>query len=304
MFDRPPGAGVTSVPARFHGLRIYGPQTGSGAGTSVASAGDLNGDGRPDVAIGAPGPIPAFKPKGPRTAGAAYVVYGRTRTGIVDLARLGAGGFSFSGAALGDRTGDGIAAGPLLQPGAGTSIPSVPDIVVGAPRASRARGAVYVVPAVPVIVSDRSIRVSRSGRAAVQMRCILPRGLRCFGAVRIRPVGSRTQIGRRAFSIPGGHRLTKQILLSSSARRQLARNGSMRVRVTASTPVDSSGPNLTGYRNAHPAPALTAGAARSRGGNAREAAAVSNGPTSTLRSPARLRLAASSACPIFGESRA
>jgi FG-GAP repeat len=207
-------------------LRIYGAQTGAGAGTSVASVGDLNADGRPDVALGAPGPFPAFRPKGPRTAGSAFVVYVRSRPGIADLAKLGTSGFSFSGAALGDRTGEAVAAGNA-------------ELIVGAPRADRARGVVYVIPAVPYVLSDRPIRVSRVGRAAVQIRNIQPLGQRAFGALRIRSDTGRV-IGRRAFSVPGGRTLTKQVLLSRSARAQLARRGTLRVTVTASTPLQGT----------------------------------------------------------------
>jgi hypothetical protein len=215
-----------SPTASLSGLRIYGPHIGSGAGTSVASAGDMNGDGRADIALGAPGTAPAYVPKGPRTPGAAYVVYARTKPGIIDLAKLGAGGFSFRGAGLGDRTGDSIAAGPL-----GTRDP---QLVVGAPRAHNLRGAVYVVPPVPVLVSDRSIRVSRSGRASVTLRCVA--SARCSAIVEIHSLASGRLIGRRAYSVNSGSTRTKQIKLTSAGLRELRRTGKLRVSVAALTP--------------------------------------------------------------------
>ena len=71
------------------GFRIDG-APGDRAGSAVAPAGDVNGDGRPDLLIGASG------------TGRAYVVFGRPTPGNVDLGSLGTGGFRIVGRGIGD----------------------------------------------------------------------------------------------------------------------------------------------------------------------------------------------------------
>jgi hypothetical protein len=85
------------------------------AGTGVADVGDVNGDGIPDVGV---------------TDGAgqaAFVVYGRTGGGTVDLAHLGADGITIDGTGLpgfagsaisaaGDVNGDGLADVAITRP--------------------------------------------------------------------------------------------------------------------------------------------------------------------------------------------
>ncbi len=117
------------------GFRIQGTR-GDLLGASLAGPGDVNGDGIPDILIGAPG-----QPQS-GVAGRAYVVFGARRTGTLSLAHLGPAGIvmrgergdlaGFSVAAIGDVNHDGLA-----------------DFAVGAPWASPncrpAAGAVYVV---------------------------------------------------------------------------------------------------------------------------------------------------------------
>jgi hypothetical protein len=54
------------------GFRIDGAAAGDQSGRSVASAGDVNGDGRPDVIVGAPFADPSSR----TDAGSSYVIYG------------------------------------------------------------------------------------------------------------------------------------------------------------------------------------------------------------------------------------
>ena len=100
------------------GFRIDGAADGGPppmAGFSVAGAGDVNGDGRSDVIVGAP-----RAGNNGWYSGSAYVVFGRTATTSVDLGALGANGFrldgnhvhaeaGFSVAGAGDHNGDGRA---------------------------------------------------------------------------------------------------------------------------------------------------------------------------------------------------
>ncbi len=99
------------------GFEIVGEAAGDIAGTSVSAAGDVNGDGLPDLVIGAP----KAAINGPST-GSAYVVFGKADTAPVflELVALGEGGFAIEGEAsqhfagrsvgdAGDVNGDGLA---------------------------------------------------------------------------------------------------------------------------------------------------------------------------------------------------
>jgi len=88
------------------GFRISGQAASDGAGCSVASAGDVNGDGIDDLIIGAAMNDPA----GRTNAGAAYVVFGTTGgfAANLNLSTLnGANGFKLQGSlfATGERAG-------------------------------------------------------------------------------------------------------------------------------------------------------------------------------------------------------
>jgi FG-GAP-like repeat/FG-GAP repeat len=126
-----------------HGYRIQG-TAGESLGDSVANAGDVNGDGRPDALVGAP----SGGRNGRFISGSVYVIFGRTSTGTVDVTALGSGGYRIDGAASGDRIGRAVAgAGDLNGDGR-------PDAIIGAPFRNdtftptdpfNTRGAVYVV---------------------------------------------------------------------------------------------------------------------------------------------------------------
>src|SRR5205809_780108 len=82
-------------------LQIPGAMTGEWAGTWVAAAGDVNGDGHADVIVGA-----SAADSNQRTdSGSAYVVFGKPTSATVDLAKLGDGGFRIDGAAAYDHAG-------------------------------------------------------------------------------------------------------------------------------------------------------------------------------------------------------
>jgi HYR domain/FG-GAP-like repeat/FG-GAP repeat len=125
-----------------HGFRIDGAHggdpgyVGDQAGWALDGAGDVNGDGRADVLLGAPG----ASNNGRRFSGSAFVVFGTPSTANVDLAALGAGGIRIDGAGggtppvppndpgtLGDQAGFSVAGGGDMT-GDGR-----PDVLVGAP---------------------------------------------------------------------------------------------------------------------------------------------------------------------------
>ncbi|MDE3016885.1 MAG: FG-GAP repeat protein [Pseudomonadota bacterium] len=110
-----------------------------GGGKSSVTIADVNGDGIPDLIIGAP----TASPNG-SNSGSVYVVFG-TRTGFPDPLPLntlnGTNGFELDGAAPNDDTGSSVAAGDVNGDG-------VADIIIGAGTASpngSDSGSVYVV---------------------------------------------------------------------------------------------------------------------------------------------------------------
>jgi len=124
-----------------NGFKINGVSAGNETGFSVASAGDVNGDGVGDLVIGAPGADPHGN-----GSGAAYVVFGQSSgfSSSLDLSALdGTNGFRISGEAAHDGSGFSVASAGDFN-GDGFS-----DLIIGAPYATANGhsygGAAYVV---------------------------------------------------------------------------------------------------------------------------------------------------------------
>lgn len=99
------GVGIASLIGPGSGAVIAGENEDDEAGRSVSGAGDVNGDGRDDVLIGAPLADPNSS-----ISGRAYVVFGRADGMLpANVSTLnGANGFAMNGAALLDTAGGSV----------------------------------------------------------------------------------------------------------------------------------------------------------------------------------------------------
>ncbi len=116
---------LADVEAGTGGFMVAGARPGDGSGFSVSEAGDVDGDGTPDLVVGAPSADPA----GREGAGASYVVFGKAGGQAVELAAIAAGdgGFVMRGVHGGDGSGWSVAgAGDVNGDG-------LADVIVGAP---------------------------------------------------------------------------------------------------------------------------------------------------------------------------
>ncbi len=125
---------LATVAAGTGGFVIHGRNTVDLSGFSVASAGDINGDGFADLVIGAP--FSAASKQFGLQIGEAYVVYGKASGfgASVDLATIaaGTGGFVIRGLNTQDQVGISVAAaGDINADG-------YDDIIIGADRAASA----------------------------------------------------------------------------------------------------------------------------------------------------------------------
>ena len=121
------------------GFRIDGAAAGDVAGFSVSDAGDVNGDGRDDVIVGAYG----ADNNGRDHSGSTYVIYGSASPATIDLNVLGSEeGFRIDGAASYDEAGWAVSdAGDVNGDGRD-------DVIVGAHYADNngsTSGSAYVI---------------------------------------------------------------------------------------------------------------------------------------------------------------
>jgi hypothetical protein len=121
-----------------NGFRLTGIDPDDGAGFSVSSAGDVNGDGFADLIVGA---FLAESSGGATSEGESYVVFGKaswTATPTLDLATLdGINGFRLSGIDEQDFSGWFVSSAEDVN-GDGFA-----DLIVGAPQANDAGGALF-----------------------------------------------------------------------------------------------------------------------------------------------------------------
>ncbi len=123
------------------GYRIFGAAAGDSTGASLARLDDLNGDGRAELAIGAPNADNNSRAE----SGSVYVVYSKATTSDIDLAALGTDGFRVDGPPASSPS-FGI---NLLAAGADFNGDAKPDIVVGnswaSPNGRTRAGSAWVV---------------------------------------------------------------------------------------------------------------------------------------------------------------
>jgi hypothetical protein len=113
------------------GFTITGPAAGCLAGWAVSLGGDVNGDGKSDMLIGAPGCL--------SNAGTVYLVYGKASPVSFTLSGSMTQGVSFTGGTPGDLVGSSVAVGGDFN-GDGKA-----DMLIGAPGYSSNTGIVYLI---------------------------------------------------------------------------------------------------------------------------------------------------------------
>ena len=112
------------------GIEVLGANTGDASGTTVASAGDFNGDGFDDLLIGSPARS---------SGGLAHIVFGGPALENVSLSASPFSGWTLLGESAGDEAGLSLAAAGDVN-GDGLA-----DVIVGAPGANLDAGRSYVV---------------------------------------------------------------------------------------------------------------------------------------------------------------
>jgi hypothetical protein len=115
------------------GFLVHGSRADARAGFSVAGAGDVNGDGLSDIAIGAPERSPDNWGSLP---GAVYVIFGRPDRAPVDLGELDAGGEIGQAQGFVVRGGDVTSLGSAVSAAGYFDADALADIVASSPDAS------------------------------------------------------------------------------------------------------------------------------------------------------------------------
>ena len=115
---------LSDIAAGTGGFVIKGQSASDQSGTSVSSAGDVNGDGLADLIVGATGGDPDRR----SDAGRSYVVFGRSAGAVIELSAVaaGSGGFVIKGQSATDQSGTSVSgAGDVNGDG-------LADLIVGA----------------------------------------------------------------------------------------------------------------------------------------------------------------------------
>jgi Ca2+-binding RTX toxin-like protein len=202
----------------MNGFRVLAPESFRVA--TVAAAGDLNGDGRADLVIGAPGVDTSVS-----DAGAGFIIYGRQGGfgATVDLSGAGAGVSRLTGATGAERIGEFVAGGHDLN-GDGRG-----DLIVGG------RSSAYVLFGAAFPPSDLSV-ASLNGQNGVRLGG-LPSGDRLVvsvGDMSGDGVGDfAIAVGEDVFVIHGGSGLNLSVFDVSSL------NGTNGYRVQVNAAVSS-----------------------------------------------------------------
>jgi hypothetical protein len=119
---RPRELSLADVGSSLAGMKLDGAGAGDGFGQLVTFAGDIDGDGREDLLIGAP--------NAGQQRGAAYLIYGRPlpapTAGISDVATIDLPGFFVLGELPDQRLGAALSAGDIDGDRS-------PDVAIGAP---------------------------------------------------------------------------------------------------------------------------------------------------------------------------